>query len=125
MDKYDYLKAVKDDVRDFIDQEWETSQEISQRFTDREELEENLNEILWVEDGVTGNASGSYTFSTYQAEENLCHNLDLLQEAMDEFGYEGIGWINSPETCDVLIRSYLLPRAIEEVLDEIEENIFA
>lgn len=54
---------------------------------------------------MTGNASGSYTFSTWEAEENICHNLDLLAEA-----------------CDVTIRCYLLGQAIAEALEEIADE---
>lgn len=32
---------------------------------------------------VTGNGSGSYTCDAYEAEENLCHNLDLLKDAAE------------------------------------------
>jgi hypothetical protein len=69
---------------------------------------------------VTGNASGSYTFSTWQAEENLCHNLDLLGEALKEFG-DGADFLEKgAEACDVTIRCYLLGQAISEALDEVE-----
>lgn len=70
---YDYREAVKDDVLEYINNEINFED-----FDTLEELEEHLNEVLFTEDSVTGNASGSYTFSTYEAEENICHNLDLL-----------------------------------------------
>ena len=75
---YDYREAVKEDVLEYIRNEINLED-----FDTLEELEEHLNETLWTEDSVTGNASGSYTFSTYEAEENVCHNLDLLGEALD------------------------------------------
>jgi hypothetical protein len=73
---------------------------------------------------VTGNASGSYTFNTYEAEENICHNLDLLEEALDEFG-SGHGYLldNGAEAADVTIRCYLLGPAISEALDEFEDEL--
>ena len=118
MEKYNYLQAVKEDVRNYIN-----DNEIKVYSSNREEVEEQLNEDLWAEDSVTGNASGSYTFSTWQAEENLCHNLDLLAEALEAFGGStGEALERGAEYCDVTIRCYLLGQAIAEVLDEIEEE---
>ena len=114
MKKYDYFESVKADVLNYIEEN-----EISVTVENREEVEEALNEKLFTCDSVTGNASGSYTFSTWQAEENLCHNLDLLGEALAEFGYDGSFLEKGAEACDVTIRCYLLGSAINEVLNEI------
>lgn len=73
MNGYDYREAVKSDILEYIKYEIDFED-----FEDLDELSEQLNEDLWTVDSVTGNASGSYTFNTYQAEENICHNLDLL-----------------------------------------------
>ena len=114
MKKYDYFESVKADVLNYIEEH-----EISVTVENREEVEETLNEKLFTCDSVTGNASGSYTFSTWQAEENLCHNLDLLGEALAEFGCDGSFLEKGAEACDVTIRCYLLGSAINEVLNEI------
>lgn len=122
MEVYDYKEAVLNDVLEFIEDQvclddWKG---------DRDGFAEWLNDYLWAEDSVTGNASGSYTFNTWKAEENLCHNWDLLEEAICELGCgssilaktvaKGAEW------CDVIIRCYLLPGAIEAALDKIEEE---
>lgn len=74
-------------------------------------------------DDVTGNASGSYTFSTWQAEEYLCHNLDLLEEVLREFGYDGDYLLaQGVEVADVMIRCYLLSQVIADVLEEIMDE---
>ena len=117
MERYDYKEAVKDDVRDYIKYDIDLTD-----YEDREELEQDLNDRLFCNDSVTGNASGSYTFSTWKAEEYLCHNLDLLGEAVEEFGGATDVLKNGAEACDVTIRCYLLPEAISEVLDELEEE---
>lgn len=116
---YNYREAVKEDVLDYIKCEVNASE-----YADRDALEEELNEILWTCDSVTGNASGSYTFNTYKAEENICHNLDLLGEALSEFGY-GADYLmkEGAEACDVTIRCYLLGECIAEALDEIEDEL--
>lgn len=118
MEKYNYLESVKSDVRNYIEEN-----EIIFDSDNRNEIESELNETLWANDSITGNGSGSYTFNTWQAEENLCHNMDLLHEAIREFG-GGISEIieKGAESLDVTIRCYLLGQAISEVLDEIENE---
>lgn len=116
MEKYNYLEAVKEDVKSYIEEN-----EIFVNEDNRNEIEQQLYDDLFVSDSVTGNGSGSYTFSTWQAEENLCHNLDLLAEALEEFGGStGEALERGAEYCDVTIRCYLLAQAIAEVLDEVE-----
>lgn len=116
METYDYLENVKEDVRNYIEEN-----KIVVTSSNREEVEQELNDTLFVNDSVTGNASGSYTFSTWQAEENLCHNFELLTEALTDFGYNDLSYLKKgAEACDVLIRCYLLGQAILEVLGEIE-----
>ena len=118
MERYNYLEAVKEDVKSYIEEN-----EIKIYSSNKEEIEEQLNEDLWVEDSVTGNGSGSYTLNRWQAEENLCHNWGLLAEAMEEFGCSDENVIEKgAEWADVTIRCYLLGQAIAEVLDEVEEE---
>lgn len=118
MDKYDYMQAVRNDILDYIKEH-----DIQVTYKNREEVEGFLYDTLFVEDSVTGNASGSYTFNTWKAEEYLCHNLDLLAEAIDEFGADAGTYkdcIESAETADVTIRCYLLTECLSSVLDELE-----
>lgn len=117
MERYDYHYAVREDVREYI----ESHIDLSEWIDTRDELQNQLYDDLWVYDPVTGNASGSYTFNTYRAEEYICHNLDLLAEALCEFEC-GADYIltNGAEACDVTIRCYLLYGAIHDVL----ENMF-
>lgn len=69
MTKYNYLEAVKEDVKNYIDSEINFTD-----FDSLEELEEKLNDELWTEDSVTGNASDSYYCNSYKAEESIAHN---------------------------------------------------
>lgn len=119
MKTYNYEEAVKNDVRTWI----EDNVKFSEWKGDREGLEEYLNDELFVDDSVTGNGSGSYTFNAWEAEENICHNMELLGEACKEFGNDA-GQIlkKGAEVCDVTIRCYLLGSAIAAVLDELEEE---
>lgn len=124
---YDYLDAVTYDVIDAIKNNADYNDDYRYIYNStsdgREVLAERLQDDLWTDDTVTGNASGSYTFSTYIAEENLCHNYDLLEQACDEFGQDfGDAVRAGAESCDVTIRCYLLPQAIEEALNQLEQN---
>ena len=111
MEKYNYLENVKKDVKQFIEEN-----NITVDNDNREEIEEQLNDMLWNDDDITGNETGSYFCNTDRAAEAIALNWDLLSEALEDFGYENIK--NGPNCCDVIIRCYLLPQAIAEVLDE-------
>lgn len=116
MSKYDYREAVCEDIRQCLNYRGMSAVTAD----NRDEVYEELYDELWIEDSVTGNASGSYTFSTWKAEENLCHNMDLLQEACAEFCCEPN--LDSAEWCDVTIRCYLLGECLSAVLDECVEE---
>lgn len=115
MERYDYFAAVKEDVLNYINEN-----NIVVTSENRDEVEQDLNDTLFTCDDVTGNASGSYTFNTWTAEEYLCHNFGLLEEALTNFGCDVNYLGRGAEACDVTIRCYLLGQAIYEVLDEIE-----
>lgn len=116
-EKYNYLEQVTSDAKEAILEymdEWD--------FSSRDELEQIATDELWADDGVTGNASGSYYYNAWKAEEAICHNLDLLGEAIDEFGGDTDILQQGAESCDVTIRCYLLGQAISAALDELEEE---
>lgn len=122
MEKYNYREAICEDIREYIKYHYDAD-ELREQMSDRERFEEHLNDDLWAYDSVTGNGSGSYFFSTWKAEEAICHNYDLLSEAMSEFGCEPNDLAKGAEWADVTIRCYLLNQCIHEVLDEIEEEM--
>ena len=119
MERYDYLQAVKDDVKQYIQ-----DNDIIVTIDNRDEVEQQLYDDCFISDSVTGNASGSYYCNAWKAEEAICHNLDLLGEAADEFGDDSITNVlkQGPEACDVTIRCYMLGQAIPAALDEILEE---
>ena len=114
---YNYREAVSNDIAEYINENINFED-----FANLEELEEHLYDTLWACDSVTGNASGSYTFNSYEAEEYICHNLELLANALAEFGC-GLDYLlkNGAESADVTIRCYLLGECISEAMDEIKE----
>lgn len=119
---YNYLENVTSDVIDAIRENY-TSEEIAEKlYEDRDGFSSQLNDDLWIDDSVTGNASGSYYCNSWKAEEAISHNWDLLKEAFDEFGGNYDVLEQGPEACDVTIRCYLLYQAIDAALDELEED---
>lgn len=113
MEKYNYREAVKEDVKNFIENEIDY-----QAYESVEELKEFLNEILFKE--IKGNTLDSSVVYRQQAEECLAHNLDLLYEVLSEFGEDIDALKQGAEYCDVKIRCYLLPEAIDQVVDDLE-----
>lgn len=116
---YDYRYEVKEAVKEFIRDNYDSI--ALAEFADADEFAEHLNDELWTEDSVTGNASGSYFCNAWKAEECLAHNWDLIEEVAEEFGIEptiSSGYEHGAEWWDVTIRCYLLGEAIGEALDE-------
>ena len=117
MEKYNYQQAVIDDIKQYIN-----DNNIIVTEKNRDEIYDSLYDDLVNSDSVTGNASGSYTFNTWQAEENLCHNWDLMEEAGNELGYDSDVLARGAEYLDVMIRFYLVGQVLGSVLDEIQQD---
>ena len=124
MKKYNYLEAVNNDAKQAILENmdmWE--------WHNREELEEIANDELWVDDSVTGNGSGSYTFNREAAKEYVTRSddgMDTLRDAVCDFDCEHEAFSaflqGNSEYFDVTIRCYLLSQAISAAIDELEEE---
>lgn len=122
--KMTYREQIKEAILDFIKSEY-TNEEITEKMEDRSSFEEELEEILWTEDSVTGNGSGSYTFNRNKAKEYVLADIETVQEALNEFCVEADTIANKFlesdwEYFDVTTRCYVLSMGISEVLDEIE-----
>lgn len=115
MSNYNYLEAVKDAVR-------ETIKDYDPRGADEtlEEYRERLCDALWVDDSVTGNGSGSYTFNSAKAREFVLAGIEQVAEACQEFDIS-LGELTEAgdwERLDVITRCYYLRQAIDEVVTE-------
>ena len=111
---YNYRRAIKHDIREAIE---------DNKYGSEEKDFNDWYELLWTDDSVTGNASGSYTFNRTKAYAHVKDNIPLLIEALTEFGYESNYIVNlisdleyQAETADVIIRCYLLGECLQEVL---------
>lgn len=122
MERYDYREEMANDISAYIEERY-SAEEIAEKLAyERDDWETELYDDMMVADSVTGNASGSYTCNTWRAEEYICHNLDLLGEAIEEFGSDYDVLKDGAEACDVIIRCYLLSEVLNEVLDEMESE---
>lgn len=110
MGEYNYYKAVREDI----------IEELNELKGAAEMDEDDIDSLFFNYDSITGNASGSYAMNAYGAEECLCHNWDLLEEALEEFGYaKDFNPISmGPEWCDVIIRCYVFGEVFHEAYEE-------
>lgn len=130
MQKYNYLEAVKDDVKTWLVDNSSQFEEIKDNnkidgAIDWDGVKDDLNEILWNEDSITGNGSGSYTFNREKAREYVLDGdgLQYLEDLVNEgwLTYESIGKYITDynfESLDVSLRCYFLSQAIEEVITD-------
>lgn len=118
---YNYLTKETKDIIDYIQNELTFTERLELIGKEKEDAANELYEQLVNEDSVTGNASGTYTFNILRAERNLVGNWTVLQSAIEEInpGFDAIK--QGAEACDVLVRIYLLPTAIDNAIAKIWE----
>ena len=118
---YNYKEQIRADVREWIDNNKGQLEGL-----DRADVYDVVYDSCWVDDSVTGNASGSYTFSRYEARQNFFNDEDsekyIDQMIEDVFTTrESVGKAiqeSQWELLDVYIRCWLLCDAVSDVLDE-------
>ena len=111
---YNYHIAVKDDIREYIKENYGSV---------TEKMRAEIFDIILGEDSVTGNASGSYTMNRAIAKEYIIENIDLLRKAVDEYGFDkkdiGEQFLSEQwEYLDVLIRFYLVGEYFDDIFSE-------
>lgn len=116
MERYNYREALKADIREWVKENYMLESLRPQLAYDWDGTLEKLESQM--RHAITGNDIGSYNSNCWQAEEFLCHNLDLLAEASRDFGM--IPDLNDPESCDVIIREYEFDFVFASVMDEIK-----
>lgn len=88
---------------------------------------DEMYDLLFMDDSVTGNASGSYYFNRYKAEKAIS-GIIFDDEAITEFeymGYDGIPTEEGAATCDVIARCIclgLVSSELEEYYDSLTED---
>ena len=111
---YNYHIAVKDDIREYIKENYGSV---------TEKMRAEIFDTILGEDSVTGNASGSYTMHRAIAKEYVIENIDLLRKAVDKYGFNkkdiGERFLSEQwEYLDVLIRLYLVGEYFDDIFSE-------
>lgn len=112
----EYQEEVKSDAMDAIKENLEYNDSWDEMY-----------DSLFIDDSVTGNASGSYYCNSYKAAEAVS-GIIFDSEAVDEFkaaGYDGIPTEEGAETCDVIARCIclgLVSGELEEYYDSLTEQ---
>ena len=113
---YDYREALKADIREWVSENYSLDALRPQLTFYWEETLDKLESQMRAQ--VTGSDIGSYTCDAWQAEENLYHNLSLLEEASRDFDIQP--GLSNPEACDVLIREYEWVFVFAAVMNDIK-----
>ena len=122
MGKYDYRRAITDDIKQYIKDnpiDWADPFIV-------DDLEGHWYEHLWAEDCITGNGWNWYD-TEEKCSEYLSQNFDLLYEAMREYGIDSdvntlIKQYENKSLAryfDCTIRCYLLMECIHQALEEL------
>lgn len=112
----EYMDEVKSDAMDAIKENLEYNDSWDEMY-----------DSLFMDDSVTGNASGSYYFNSHKAAEAIS-GIIFDSDAVDEFkalGYDGIPTEEGAETCDVIARCIclgLVSGELEEYYDSLTED---
>ncbi len=112
---YNYRKAVIDDILNYF----EENNIDKERIKEDSDYYDEVFDDMFNCDNVTGNASGSYTFSSIDAERNLVGNWGLASDSLKEFDCEEGAFERGPEYVDVTIRCYLLSGCLVEVVEDL------
>lgn len=120
----DYRAQIKEDIKEYLTDEdlWPTAEPGTSDYDDQYD---KAYDQCWIADSVTGNASGSYTFNTWQAAENVSHLLwdeDLWLLINGDMSVKVEDIEEGPEHLDVLIRCSLLSECFDDVLREKREQ---
>ena len=115
---YSYPSHVKNDIKEFIEKRLDSGT-FGLLIQGDEDTIQDVKELMFDQDDVTENGSGSYTFNTWKAEQNLMGNWDLLREAKEELQPNVDLIEKGPEFCDVMIRCYLLDWCFNKALNDI------
>ena len=119
MTYYQYLLNETEDVINYLEEHYSRKSLSVKIKENRDTFCAHLEDKLFTEDSVTGNGSGSYTFDQIKAEQNLVSNWELLREAISALSTAFDPLTAGPEACDILIRCYLLPEAIDLALQKL------
>ena len=125
------MSDYRTEVRESIEQYLEDHEQFINMadFDSTEDFETWLYDELFVSDEVTGNASGSFTFNSYEAKEKVFADMQTVTDALKEFccgQSEEVAdaFLNEKwEFLDVTARCYVLGEVIADFVRDNEEEI--
>lgn len=79
-----YYDEMKNDIMEAIKYDYTN---VLENAIDKEDAFEILEEIFFVSDGITGNASGSYYFNSYESRKHCYNYSNNVKIALKDFGY--------------------------------------
>jgi hypothetical protein len=118
MDFREYIEETKENAKEYIKENWNYLED---------KTAEEIQEDLFLSDGVTGNGSGSFTFNTYEAQQNvseLIFDEDFINALKWNFGQD-LGELiqKGAESVDVTARCLALYEFdINEIIEEVREE---
>lgn len=115
-----YYELVKEDIEKYLNDEYGNKRAVKKAIKENPNFWEDLYDTLFIDDSVTGNASGSYTFNTEEAKRIVTHwrNEDIVQDTIKEFCIDMSKHYGDWEFLDVSARCYVLGSCISEIEEE-------
>lgn len=114
---YNYQLAMTADIINWIQNNVSVTE-----YASREELYDDMMDILWAADEITGNGYSGYD-TMEKCEQYLLGNTDLLFEAIQEFGVPKNNSIeiygSAAQHADCLIRLLLFPNCLQAACEEV------
>lgn len=114
----EYIEETKENVKEYIKENWSYLED---------KTTEEIQDDLFLADTVTGNGSGSFTFSAYEAQQNISELIfdeDFINALQWSFGQDLGDLIKKgAEAVDVTARCLALYEFdIIEIIEEIREE---
>lgn len=134
-----YYNDVQDDILKMLKEEYQNEEELkdyiykdgSEYFVEFDDnFKDRILEVAEMDDGITGNASGSYFCNFYEAKECFFENegIEILKDAIDEglIEKEQVAdyFLNDDyESLDVVCRFYACSQVAEDAVNEFEQYL--
>ena len=123
MVKYDYLKAITEDVKKYFRND--PDKLAFDEYESFDDMVGIMTDIFFLEDSVTGNGdANAYAKDELEASQYLAGNWDVLLEALKWFGISAEEALKvGPIHCDVIVRCYYVADAVDNALTELKKEV--
>lgn len=124
--KYYYYVGVENDILNYL-QDY-TNEELKEMTSEEnfDATQEKLYDELWAEDDITGNGWDGYPMKDDEKAEAVGSNLELLADALDEFGCDAECYrkaLKDMNYADATIRCYVLGSCINSALKKMRDTV--